>query len=186
MYNPCTDKLSEYEYLLHMIPHHQVAIDMSELMIKHSNDPNILHTCRNIIRKQKYEIWEMNMMKSHGTQEEIYSKDQWKRDTIYTKASYYEPVKSKASHGACNPLFFDPEKHKHHYTHMKLTSISFLKHMIPHHQIAVDMSKRLLLHSNSSYFMDFAKRLIYDQEAEILFMNDLLNSLSIKSDLLNS
>ena len=29
--NPCTDKLSDLEYLEHMIPHHQVAIDMSVL-----------------------------------------------------------------------------------------------------------------------------------------------------------
>lgn len=29
--NPCTDKLSDIEYLEHMIPHHQVAIDMSRL-----------------------------------------------------------------------------------------------------------------------------------------------------------
>ena len=34
--NPCTDKLSEIEYLDHMIPHHQVAIDMSYLLIPHT------------------------------------------------------------------------------------------------------------------------------------------------------
>ena len=31
MANPCTDKLTDKEYLEHMIPHHQVAIDMSHL-----------------------------------------------------------------------------------------------------------------------------------------------------------
>ena len=34
MTNPCTDKLTDIEYLEHMIPHHQVAIDMSHLLIK--------------------------------------------------------------------------------------------------------------------------------------------------------
>ena len=29
--NPCTDKLSDLEYLEHMIPPHLVAIDMSKL-----------------------------------------------------------------------------------------------------------------------------------------------------------
>ena len=61
--NPCTDKLTDIQYLEHMIPHHQVAIDMSNLLIPHTNNPQILHLCRDIIRKQGYEIWEMTMMK---------------------------------------------------------------------------------------------------------------------------
>ena len=36
--NPCTDNLTDEEYLTHMIPHHQVAIDMSiELQKKQKN-----------------------------------------------------------------------------------------------------------------------------------------------------
>jgi hypothetical protein len=31
--NPCTDKLTDIEYLEHTIPHHPVAIDMSNLLI---------------------------------------------------------------------------------------------------------------------------------------------------------
>ena len=62
--NPCIDKLTDIEYLEHMIPHHQVAIDMSHLLIPHTNNPKILHLCRDIIRKQSYEIWEMEMMKN--------------------------------------------------------------------------------------------------------------------------
>ena len=55
--NPCTDKLTDIEYLEHMIPHHQVAIDMSELLEPNTTNPIILHLCRDIIRKQGYEIW---------------------------------------------------------------------------------------------------------------------------------
>ena len=53
--NPCTDKLSDLEYLEHMVPHHQVAVDMSNMLIPHITNPTILHLCRNIIRKQEYE-----------------------------------------------------------------------------------------------------------------------------------
>ena len=63
MSNPCTDKLTDLEYLEHMIPHHQVAIDMSDLLIPKTSNPTILHLCRDIIRKQEYEIWEMSMAK---------------------------------------------------------------------------------------------------------------------------
>ena len=36
-----------------MIPHHQVAVDMSYLLIPKTKNPEMLHLCRNIIRKQK-------------------------------------------------------------------------------------------------------------------------------------
>ena len=52
MSNPCTDVLSDSEYLEHMIPHHQVAIDMSEMLIPNSKHPDVLHLCRNFIRNQ--------------------------------------------------------------------------------------------------------------------------------------
>ena len=60
--------------------------------------------------------------------------------------------------------------------HMKINNKSFLEHMIPHHQVAVDMSKRLLLHTNHSYLMEFCRKLIIDQEGEIFYMNNLLQS----------
>jgi len=55
-----------------------------------------------------------------------------------------------------------------------LTDKEYLEHMIPHHQVAVDMSERLLLHTNHSYLLYFARKLIVDQQAEIYMMNNLL------------
>ena len=60
--NPCTDYLTDTEYLEHMIPHHQVAIDMSDLLIPVTENPTMLHLCRDIKRKQSYEIWEMDLI----------------------------------------------------------------------------------------------------------------------------
>ena len=51
--NPCTDVLTDIEYLVHMIPHHQVAVDMSELLIPRTINPDMLHLCRNIIRPHR-------------------------------------------------------------------------------------------------------------------------------------
>ena len=57
--------------------------------------------------------------------------------------------------------------------------------MIPHHQVALDMSKRLLLHTNNSYLLDFCRKLIIDQQGEIFYMNSLLrNTYNNKSDIL--
>ena len=176
--NPCTDKLTDEEYLIHMIPHHQVALDMSELLIKKTKNPTMIQLCRNIIQKQGYEIWEMNIIKKNIKKENV-SIFSDKKEIIYTKLNLYYPNKSKAKNGKCNPLFFDPDEHMKHVKHMKLSNKSYLEHMIPHHQVAINMSRRLLLHTNNSYLMDFCRKLIYDQEAEIYYMNNLLENLNL-------
>ena len=58
--NPCTDKLTDIEYLEHMIPHHQVAIDMSNLLIPISKNPYLIEFCRKLIYDQQGEIYYMN------------------------------------------------------------------------------------------------------------------------------
>ena len=190
--NPCTDKLSDLEYLEHMVPHHQVAVDMSNMLIPHITNPTILHLCRNIIRKQEYEITEMNTIKKNigntifDSKKPLFNKNN-KNNYNKTKLSLYEPIKSKDKDGECDPLFFKPNDHAKHMEHMKITIRSYLEHMIPHHQVAVDMSKRLLLHTNHSYLIDFCRKLILDQQYEILSMNDLLDNTYIhESELLKN
>ena len=182
--NPCTDKLTDLEYLEHMIPHHQVAIDMSLLLIPKTNNPQMLHICRDIIRKQEYEIWEMTMMLKRLSST-IFSNNAFSYDNYPTKLDIYEPKMSKSKDGNCNPLFFKPDDHSKHMEHMKITVNSYLEHMIPHHQVAIDMSRRLLLHTNHSYLIDFCNKLIFEQQNEIFFMNNLLlNKYNHSSDLL--
>jgi uncharacterized protein (DUF305 family) len=174
--NPCTDVLTEIEYLVHMIPHHQVAIDMSHLLIPVTKNPTMLHLCRDIIRKQSYEIWEMEMMKNSLSQT-IMSDDPWKKEDIKTKLDIFYPILSSANNGGeCDPLFFKPDDHMKHMEHMEITDKSYLLHMIPHHQVAIDMSHRLLLHTNHSYLMEFCRKLIIDQQGEIFAMNNLLKN----------
>jgi len=68
----------------------------------------------------------------------------------------------------------------------KLSDLEYLEHMIPHQQVAIDMSRRLLLHTNNSYLLEFCRNLIIDQQREILYMNNLLNKKNYlyKSELL--
>ena len=49
---------------------------MSNLLIPVSYNPEILHLCRNIIRIQKYEIWEMERMKN-GLSNDLFTKDKF-------------------------------------------------------------------------------------------------------------
>ena len=48
--------------------------------------------------------------------------------------------------------------------------------MIPHHQVAIDMCKILLKHTKSDFLISLAYRMIRAQEAEIILLNDLLQS----------
>ena len=173
--NPCTDKLTDIEYLEHMIPHHQVAIDMSELLEEKSTNPQMLDLCRQIIRSQGYEIWEMTMMK-RKLSETIFSNDKGRKPYDKTKLEIFYPKMSSSNDGVCDPLFFKPDDHMKHMEHMEITDRSYLEHMIPHHQVAIDMSKRLLLHTNHSYLMEFCRKLIIDQQGEIFLMNNMLNN----------
>ena len=184
--DPCSGNLSDHEYLEHMIPHHQVAIDMSELLIPSSNNPTMLHLCRDIIRKQSYEIWEMNMVKDKLIQT-VFADDESENENFRTKLDVFNPIMSKSDE-ECNPMFFKPNDHSNMMKNMKVTDQGYLEHMIPHHQVAVDMSKRLLLHTNNSYLLDFCRKLIIDQQYEILLMNDLLKSIHnlYKSELLDN
>ena len=183
--NPCTDVLTDLEYLEHMIPHHQVAIDMSNLLVPKTQNPILLHLCRDITRKQSYEIWEMSMMK-HKLSDTIFTSDEWEVDNVKTKLDRFYPVMSTSKDSSCNPLFFKPNDHSKHMETMEVTDKSYLEHMIPHHQVAIQMSKRLLLHTNHSYLLDFCRKLILDQQGEIYMMNNLLkNTYNHDSELLS-
>ena len=172
--NPCTDKLTDLDYLIHMVPHHQVAIDMSNLLIENTRAPILLDLCRQIIRSQSYEIWEMNHMKSYDGL--LFTDDASSNDNDITNLDTFYPVLSKSKDGECNPLFFKPNDHSKHMEGMVITGQSFLEHMIPHHQVAINMSKRLLLYTNNSYLLEFCKNLIINQQGEIFLMNNLLRN----------
>lgn len=57
---------------------------------------------------------------------------------------------------------------------MKLDDIVYIKHMIPHHKVAVDMSKILLKNTKSDFMMHLTYRIIRRQQAEIIQLNNLL------------
>jgi len=173
--NPCTDVLTDLEYLTHMIPHHQVAIDMSHMLQPNTQNPRMLHLCRDIIRKQGYEIWEMTMVKQNIS-ETIFAPMEGTIDDYTTSIEYYEPLLSSAQGEACNPMFFKPDDHMKHMVGNDVTDKTYLEHMIPHHQVAIDMSRRLLLHTNHPYLMEFCHSLIMSQQGEIYNMKSMLQN----------
>jgi uncharacterized protein (DUF305 family) len=177
--NPCTDFLSDKEYLIHMIPHHQVAIDMCKLMIPISKSKTMQNIYRNIIFNQNIEILLMNQVLNDipilsGEFETGIRDTEFKTSLSYDKKSVPENY-------YCDPLFFKPDDHSNHMQHMNNTDKSFLEHMIPHHQVAVVMSNRLLKYTNNTHMIRICYEIITAQRYEILKMNYLLDEMKQKN-----
>ena len=174
--NICRGYLSDYMYLEHMIPHHQVAVDISVMLQKKTKNPIMQEILRKLIWTQRYEIDLMKSIKSRLPHNDM-SSDKAQMNPVYipTKSDYRKPNTVGLTNTYCDPHFFDPEKHMKHMKHMKLNDTMYIKHMVPHHQVAVDMSKVLLKNTKNDFMIYLAYRIIHSQQAEIILLNDLLD-----------
>ena len=193
---PCSDSLSDIEYLKHMIPHHQVAIDISILLQKKTKWDIMHEILRKLIWTQSYEIEMMNrIIQNFPTLETninnscYYSKIK-KLENNYNKYvplqnDFIRPNKLELTKTYCDPHFFDPKGHMEHMKHMNLNDETYIEHMIPHHQVAIDMSKKLLKNTKNSFMIELAYRIIRSQQSEILLLKDLQkNNYKYKSNLI--
>jgi uncharacterized protein (DUF305 family) len=182
--DPCNDYLTDNEYLEHMIPHHQVAIDMSNELLKITKNPIMISFCREIKWKQGYEIQMMEgvMNKLPNEFNDIdkipTNQNNLKNYNKKTKTYFYNPKLSRATDYYCDPNFFKPNDHESHMKNMKLTNKSYLEHMIPHHQVAIDMSIRLLSYTKNIHMIDLVTTIIREQQSEILIMNGMLKNMN--------
>ena len=174
--NICRGYLTDKEYLQHMIPHHQVAVDISILLQKKTKNPEMQDILRKIIWVQNYEIELMRyMVKALPENDIIISEIDIERNYTITTGHLTKPNNIGLTKTYCDPHFFDPKKHMEHMKDMKLDDKMYIKHMIPHHQVAVDMSKVLLKNTKNYFMIYLANRIIISQNAEIILLNNLLS-----------
>jgi hypothetical protein len=173
---PCRTFLSDRDFLKHMIPHHQIAIDISTQHIKNTKNDIIMKVLRELIWTQNYEILVMKEELSHTT--ENISEITGNEPVIPSITSTVYPNVSGLTNTYCDPSFFTSSAdHQQHSGHnMVVTDKQYIQHMIPHHQVAVDMCKILLKNTKSDFLTQLAYRMIKAQEAEIILLNDLLTS----------
>ena len=153
-----------------MINHHEVAVYMNEIHLHNTKNPIILGILRNIIILQKYEI---NLMKDskiiNNTNTEF--NDEMSNKNIkmnnsfrYTQGDFTKPNTPYLSNTFCDPSFFDMS----HNTNLhNMTDAMYIQHMIPHHQVAVDMSKQILKTTNNDFIIELAYKIIHNQQLEI-------------------
>ena len=176
MKNICQDNLTDVEYLKHMIPHHQVAVDISLMLQKITKSVKMQEILRKLVWVQNYEI---TLMKDllNNLPDNITSSI---NNNIYmqNESDFIKPNTLGLTNTYCDPNFFDPKNHMKHLMHMKLNDIMYIEHMIPHHQVAVDMSKILIKNTSNDIMLYLAYRIIQSQQEEIVLLSDFLNSLN--------
>jgi uncharacterized protein (DUF305 family) len=141
MGDPCGEYISDVEFLKHMIPHHQVAVDMSKEVLKFSTDTSIIYLARNIIFKQSDEILFMENYLLSGIPNTS-SGDKATKIKMPNQFTVWYPEASRADNYQCGLHHFSTRVAKHH--HVKkgevFTDREFLDHMIYHHDVAIEMS----------------------------------------------
>ena len=168
--NICNKQLTDTEYINHMITHHEVAVFMSERHLHNTKNPIILDILRNVIRLQNYEI---NLMKdskiinnsNHELNDEMSNKN-IKMDNSYlnTLGDFTKPNTLYLSNTFCDPSFFYMSHNKNLHN---MTDATYIQHMMPHHQVAVDMSKKILKTTNNDFIIYLAYRIIRSQQLEL-------------------
>ena len=68
----------------------------------------------------------------------------------YTEGDVTKPNVPYLSNTFCDPSFFDTSHKKNSHS---MTDAMYIQHMIPHHQVAVDMSKKILKTSNNDFII---------------------------------
>ena len=180
MKNICQDNLTDIEYLKHMIPHHQVAVDISLMLQKITKSVKMQEILRKLVWVQNYEITLMKYL-LNNLPDNITSSI---NNNIYmqNESDFIKPNTLGLTNTYCDPNFFDPKSHMKHLMHMKLNDIMYIEHMIPHHQVAVDMSKILIKNTSNDIMLYLAYRIIQSQQEEIVLLSDFLNSLNKNND----
>ena len=172
---PCNEILTDDEYLEHMITHHEAAVTMSKTHLKHTTNPLIIDILIDVIRIQTFQIHLME-----ESQPELKIKSNTNTNTRsspnayrYTQGDFTKPNTPHISDTYCDPSFFDAS---HSMNLHKMTDVMYIEHMIPHHQVAIDMSKRILASTNNNFIIDLAYKIIYSQQLEIFKLSELLKS----------
>ena len=150
-----SESASDIMFLQMMIPHHQQAVDISNLALKTSKNPELLALAKKIIASQSSEIIQMNIwLKEAGTSTDMgHSMDGMGGMLDQSDLSALAAATGKS---------FD---------------LLWLNGMIGHHDGALDMT-RMIEGSENPELKTFGQKIVKVQSAEITAMKALVERLS--------
>lgn len=154
----------DVDFLANMIPHHQGAILSSKKLLETTTNQTLTELANNIISEQEKEVAEFT-----GLVKELEGKN-------ISYAEIDTVAIGNDMEAIMNKMMADMSA-------IEVTAdndIDFLKGMIPHHQGAIDVSKKILEYTKDDKIKEIANRIIAAQEKEISDMNNMLSTLTNK------
>jgi uncharacterized protein (DUF305 family) len=138
---------ADFDFAKGMVPHHQGAIDMSNIVLKFGKDAAVRKLANNIIAAQKTEIAQM---------------------TAWLAKNGNQAPSSDAA--AAAKAFTEANAKMHQDMTISFTGnadIDFMKGMIPHHEGAVDMAKVMLQFGKDPELRKLADDVVRTQNEEV-------------------
>lgn len=158
---------ADVAFVLSMIPHHQGAIDMAELVLKYGKDPEVKKLAENIITAQTSEIaWMNSFLKEQGVDPKALPETEtnaaWKSQFLRSMMPMHDRMN--------NALVYDYDD----------ADIGFVVGMIPHHQGAIDMAYFVQRFGQNEEVKKLASNIISAQNKEIAWMTQYLVDHKVK------
>ncbi len=145
---------ADVDFARGMIPHHQGAIDMAEIILEFGKDASVKKLANEIIAAQKIEIAQMRAwLGKNGTQPAEANADSARQAYTNVNAKMHKDM----------TIIFTGQ-----------ADVDFMKGMIPHHEGAVDMAKVVLAFGKDAELRKLADDVIRTQNEEITLMRDWL------------
>lgn len=143
----------DVDFRAHMIPHHQGAVDMSTVALRHAKNPGTRQVAEAISIAQPREIYEFQgWLARRGAMPQSRSA---------AAVREYKAAHAKMMRNMSMPFTGDPD-------------VDYRMHMIPHHQGAIDMARVALRHAQDPRTRQDAEAIIIAQQAEIYQFQDWL------------
>jgi uncharacterized protein (DUF305 family) len=154
----------DLQFIDQMIMHHQGAIMSSEHMIADSERPELRQLAENIQESQSEQIEQMQAWRQewYGDAERTFGM----MDPTQMEEMMGEGHMEEMMGGSMQEAMGDDA-----------TNAMFLRMMIPHHQLAIDMSERALDEAEHPELKELAQKIIEEQSAEIELMQGYLEEI---------
>jgi uncharacterized protein (DUF305 family) len=138
-------KYSDKAFIDAMVPHHQGAIEMAQVALKHAEHEEIKELSRNIISSQQAEIEELKSIK----------KEEFGTSKV--------PMQMSQEQMRGMGMMMDPQE----LANKKPFDKAFIDAMIPHHQSAIEMAEVAYENSENPRIKELAGDIISAQKREI-------------------
>jgi uncharacterized protein (DUF305 family) len=164
------DKPFDLQFIDQMIIHHQGAIMSAEHMIAGSERPELRQLSDNIQTSQAEQIEQMRTWR-----------EEWYPDAGPTFEMDPAQMQEMMGDNQMQEMMGDNQmqemmgdEHMQEMTGTDETDAMFLRMMIPHHQLAIDMSEQALNNAEHPELKELAQQIIDEQSAEIELMESYL------------